>query len=145
MHHWNPAGRAEGPLPWDTRLRICRGAALGLAYIHECSQRKHVHGDIKPNNILLDNNWDARISDFGLQRLLSLVGPAPGKEGELKKTDSQRGSSVSPAPILSPGEYPYPVSCIINDFGFVHCTWCIPSQYYLFCISSLHLHAFIHF
>jgi serine/threonine protein kinase len=97
------AGRTEGPLPWDTRLRICRGAALGIAYIHE---RKHVHGDVKPNNILLDNNWDARVSDFGLQRLLSLVGPVAGKEGELKKPDSQRGSSVSPAPITtSPGEH----------------------------------------
>ncbi|KAG0565547.1 hypothetical protein KC19_8G198600 [Ceratodon purpureus] len=95
-------GRTEGPLPWDTRLRICRGAALGIAYIHECSPRKHVHGDIKPNNILLDNNWDSRISDFGLQRLLSLVGTVPGKEGELRKTDSQRGSSVSPAPAVSP-------------------------------------------
>lgn len=95
-------GRTEGPLPWDTRLRICRGAALGIAHIHE---RKHVHGDVKPNNILLDNNWDAHVSDFGLQRLLSLVGPVAGKEGELKKPDSQRGSSVSPAPMTtSPGE-----------------------------------------
>jgi serine/threonine protein kinase len=39
-------------------------AALGIAYIHE---RKHVHGDVKPNNILLDNNWDACVLDFGLQ------------------------------------------------------------------------------
>jgi serine/threonine protein kinase len=71
--------------------------ALGIAYIHE---RKHVHGDVKPNNILLDNNWDARVLDFGLQRLLSLVGPVAGKEGELKKKkpDSQRGSSVLLAP-----------------------------------------------
>uniref|UniRef100_A0A7I4F9E8 Protein kinase domain-containing protein n=1 Tax=Physcomitrium patens TaxID=3218 RepID=A0A7I4F9E8_PHYPA len=95
-------GRTEGPLPWDSRLRICKGAALGIAYIHECSPRKHVHGDIKPNNILLDNNWDARISDFGLQRLLSLVGAVSGKEVEVKKGDSQRGSSVSPAPIVPP-------------------------------------------
>lgn len=97
-------GSAEGLLTWERRLRICKGASLGIAYIHDCSPRKHVHGGIKPSNILIDSNWDARIADFGLQRLLSLVGDAPRKEVQIKKVDSQRGSTVSPSPILSPGE-----------------------------------------
>ncbi|CAN1152442.1 Receptor protein kinase-like protein ZAR1 [Linum perenne] len=61
-------------LSWSTRLRIAKGTARGLAYLHECSPRKFVHGDIKPSNILLDNEFNPKISDFGLNRLVTITG-----------------------------------------------------------------------
>lgn len=51
-----------------------KGAARGLAYLHECSPRKFVHGDIKPSNILIDNEFHPYISDFGVNRLISITG-----------------------------------------------------------------------
>ena len=95
------AGRSDGSkgaLTWEARLRIGRGAAQGIAHIHECSPRKYIHGDIKPSNILLDPFLDARIADFGLRRLLSLSESERDKEHGSDKTDKGRASSVSPDP-----------------------------------------------
>ncbi|KAJ7542912.1 hypothetical protein O6H91_09G017000 [Diphasiastrum complanatum] len=63
---------AKGPLPWATRLNIAKGAARGLAYLHDCGFGKYVHGDIKPSKILLDENMEACIADFNLGKLQSL-------------------------------------------------------------------------
>lgn len=65
------------PLPWSTRLKIMRGAAKGLAYLHEYSPKKYVHGDLKPSNILLGENMEPKISDFGLGRLANIAGGSP--------------------------------------------------------------------
>ncbi|KAF5778233.1 putative protein kinase RLK-Pelle-LRR-III family transcription factor S1Fa-like family [Helianthus annuus] len=67
-------GRTSTVLTWATRLKITKGTARGLAYLHECSPRKFVHGDIKPSNILLDNEHQPYISDFGLNRLINITG-----------------------------------------------------------------------
>ncbi|URD85244.1 LRR receptor-like serine threonine-protein kinase [Musa troglodytarum] len=56
-------------LDWKTRCNICLGVATGLAYLHEESRLKIVHRDIKATNILLDKNFNAKISDFGLAKL----------------------------------------------------------------------------
>ncbi|KAJ6842334.1 putative G-type lectin S-receptor-like serine/threonine-protein kinase SD2-5 [Iris pallida] len=64
---------SDGPRPllnWETRRRIILDVARGLAYLHEgCSQRI-AHLDMKPHNILLDENFNAKISDFGLARFI---------------------------------------------------------------------------
>ncbi|KAG0458049.1 hypothetical protein HPP92_023206 [Vanilla planifolia] len=60
-------------LTWSIRLRIARGMARGLAYLHDCSTRKFIHGDIKPSNILLDSDYNSYISDLGLNRLVSIA------------------------------------------------------------------------
>ncbi|KAK9115449.1 hypothetical protein Syun_022246 [Stephania yunnanensis] len=65
------------PLPWSVRLRIMKGIAKGLAYLHEFSPKKYVHGDLKPNNILLGPNMEPHISDFGLGRLANIAGGSP--------------------------------------------------------------------
>lgn len=57
------------PLPWSARLKIAQGAARGLAYIHEFGARKYVHGNIKATKILVDEDFEAYISGFGLGRL----------------------------------------------------------------------------
>ncbi|XP_057511944.1 LRR receptor-like serine/threonine-protein kinase FEI 1 isoform X4 [Actinidia eriantha] len=57
-------------LHWDKRLNIIMGGAKGLAYLHHDCSPRIVHRDIKSSNILLDGNLEARVSDFGLAKLL---------------------------------------------------------------------------
>ena len=56
-------------LSWSTRYNICLGVARGLAYLHEESQLRIVHRDVKVGNILLDSDLIHKISDFGLAKL----------------------------------------------------------------------------
>ncbi|XVF02721.1 hypothetical protein REPUB_Repub04eG0198700 [Reevesia pubescens] len=75
-------GQRSTSLSWSTRLKIAKGAARGLAYLHECSPRKFVHGDVKPSNILLNNEFQPYISDFGINRLISITGSSnPSSSG----------------------------------------------------------------
>ncbi|KAL9238594.1 hypothetical protein vseg_012993 [Gypsophila vaccaria] len=55
---------------WETRYKIAVGTAKGLAYLHEECDVKIIHCDIKPENVLLDDNFNAKVSDFGLVKLM---------------------------------------------------------------------------
>ncbi|XP_023771950.1 putative receptor-like protein kinase At5g39000 isoform X1 [Lactuca sativa] len=57
-------------LMWVRRLKVCLGVARGLAYLHDPgeTQQRVLHHDIKSSNILLDENWNAKIVDLGLSR-----------------------------------------------------------------------------
>uniref|UniRef100_A0A0D9Y657 Protein kinase domain-containing protein n=1 Tax=Oryza glumipatula TaxID=40148 RepID=A0A0D9Y657_9ORYZ len=59
---------ASRPLDWDTRMRIALDAARGLAYLHEDSQPCVIHRDFKASNILLEDDFHAKVSDFGLAK-----------------------------------------------------------------------------
>ncbi|CAK7343118.1 unnamed protein product [Dovyalis caffra] len=66
--------RSDTPLPWAMRLRIAQDAAHGLKYLHEEMDFQIIFRDFKSSNILLDEQWNAKLSDFGLARL----GPSEG-------------------------------------------------------------------
>ncbi|XP_042011791.1 phytosulfokine receptor 2-like [Salvia splendens] len=56
------------PLPWPTRLKIIRGVAAGLAFMHHQLEAPIIHRDIKASNILLDGEFEVHLADFGLAR-----------------------------------------------------------------------------
>ena len=79
-------------LPWEIRYRIAVDMARGLAFLHEGSRDKVVHLDVKPQNLLLDANFRAKLADFGLCKLIE-------REGENNQTmTAMRGTPGYMAP-----------------------------------------------
>uniref|UniRef100_A0A7N0U929 Protein kinase domain-containing protein n=1 Tax=Kalanchoe fedtschenkoi TaxID=63787 RepID=A0A7N0U929_KALFE len=66
--HLHGVDRLRGPLDWDARLKIALGAARGLAYLHEDSNPRVIHRDFKAGNVLLEDDFTPKVSDFGLAR-----------------------------------------------------------------------------
>ncbi|KAK4765933.1 hypothetical protein SAY87_007575 [Trapa incisa] len=67
-YHLHSEGRPV--LDWATRVKVAAGAARGIAYLHEDCHPRIIHRDIKSSNILLDSNFEAQVSDFGLAKLV---------------------------------------------------------------------------
>ncbi|KAJ8760415.1 hypothetical protein K2173_015082 [Erythroxylum novogranatense] len=63
--------QTEKSLDWASRFTIALGTARGITYLHEECRDCIVHCDIKPENILLDENFTAKVSDFGLAKLIN--------------------------------------------------------------------------
>lgn len=59
-------------LDWWTRFKIALGAAQGLAYLHHDCKPRIFHRDIKSNNILLDDKYEAHVGDFGLAKVIDM-------------------------------------------------------------------------
>ncbi|XP_075511140.1 BRASSINOSTEROID INSENSITIVE 1-associated receptor kinase 1-like isoform X2 [Primulina tabacum] len=61
---------SQPPLDWQIRKRIALGSARGLAYLHDHCDPKIIHRDVKAANILLDEDFEAVVGDFGLAKLM---------------------------------------------------------------------------
>lgn len=114
---YKKAGSSPCPLPWEVRLKIAKGTARGLSYIHD---KKQVHGNLKPSNILLGSDMEPKIGDFGLERLVvgdhsCKVGGSARNFGSKRSTASRDGfteittigSKLSPSPSSMGGISPY--------------------------------------
>ncbi|XP_002988428.2 probable serine/threonine-protein kinase PBL7 [Selaginella moellendorffii] len=71
QEHLHSDGTSGRPpmLDWDTRMRVALDAARGLEYLHEMVSPPIIHRDFKSSNILLDDKFNAKVSDFGLAKL----------------------------------------------------------------------------
>ncbi|KAG2273389.1 hypothetical protein Bca52824_067944 [Brassica carinata] len=75
VYEFMPRGSLENhlfrrslPLPWSIRMRIALGAAKGLSFLHEEALKPVIYRDFKTSNILLDADYNAKLSDFGLAK-----------------------------------------------------------------------------
>ncbi|KAA8547165.1 hypothetical protein F0562_003569 [Nyssa sinensis] len=110
---YRKVGTSPCLLPWEVRLKIAKGVARGLTYIHE---KKHVHGNLKPSNILLGADMEPKIGDFGLKRLV------PGENSQIafgstrnfgsKRSTASRDSFQEIATGATPSPSPSTLGCI---------------------------------
>ena len=59
-----------GPMGWEKRMKVAFGAARALAYLHDDSHTRVLHGDFKSSNVLLEYDFTPKVSDYGLARAL---------------------------------------------------------------------------
>ncbi|KAK1430786.1 hypothetical protein QVD17_13799 [Tagetes erecta] len=111
---------SNNDLRWIQRLKICIQAARGLAYLHDpnATHQRVLHRDVKSANILLDENWNAKISDFGLskfgpanQRYSFVVSDAVGTFGYCDPVYVETGLLTKESDVYSFGVVLFEVLC----------------------------------
>ncbi|KAM7459483.1 hypothetical protein LguiA_036477 [Lonicera macranthoides] len=102
-------------LDWRTRYNILTGLASVLVYLHEECDNPVVHRDVKPNNVMLDSNYNAHLGDFGLARLLqndtSVTTMVAGTPGYLAPEVSYTGRATPESDVYSFGMVVLEVVC----------------------------------
>nr|KAJ0202762.1 hypothetical protein LSAT_V11C500248310 [Lactuca sativa] len=107
-------------LKWVGRLKICIGAARGLVYLHNPDgyQESIWHLDIKSGNILLDENWNAKVTDFGLSKFIvanqknkSPISGAVGTPGYCDPVYIETGSPAKESDVYSFGVVLFEMLC----------------------------------
>ncbi|QCE13516.1 interleukin-1 receptor-associated kinase 4 [Vigna unguiculata] len=102
--HLHGMDKENSPLDWSARIKIALGAARGLAYLHEDSSPHVIHRDFKSSNILLEDDFTPKVSDFGLARtaadeenrhISTRVMGTFGEEGVEAITDPSLGPDVA--------------------------------------------------
>ena len=93
---------------WRQRIEIAYGVAQGLLYLHEECSTQIIHCDIKPQNILLDDYYTARISDFGLAKLLMMN----------HEPDSYRPSEEQKVMLHLSGSGTVPITTKVDVYSF---------------------------
>ncbi|CAD5184982.1 unnamed protein product [Musa acuminata subsp. malaccensis] len=100
LHEPDAEGRPRR-LPWPARVRIMRGVAAGLAFLHDGCRPAVIHRDIKASNVLLDEGFEARITDFGLARVVEaprthVSTQAAGTMGYMAPENREGATAVTP-------------------------------------------------
>lgn len=107
-------------LTWIQRLKICIDAARGLKYLHDDIEphQRVLHRDVKSANILLDDNWNAKISDFGLSKISPanmsstfLISAACGTHGYIDPEFLYSGYLTQKSDVFSFGVVLFEVLC----------------------------------
>ncbi|KAL4560505.1 hypothetical protein LXL04_032657 [Taraxacum kok-saghyz] len=109
--------RSKTPLPWAMRLKVAQDCARGLTYLHEEMDFQIILRDFKTSNILLDDQWNAKLSDFGTARL----GP---EEGHSSILTSFVGTAMYAAPEYLATGRPHDKSWPLGQRNLI--TWAIP-------------------
>ncbi|XP_065855674.1 uncharacterized protein [Euphorbia lathyris] len=110
-------GRNPGiePLSWDMRIKIAVGAARGLNFLHT-SGKKVIHRDIKSANIILDSDYNAKITDFGL----AIWDPLDGDPHMTTMSDNVNISGLDPLERLWPSDgFSHLSTRVMGTFGYL--------------------------
>ncbi|PIN26128.1 Serine/threonine protein kinase [Handroanthus impetiginosus] len=99
-------------LEWDKLHQIAVGTAKGIAYLHEECKQRIIHYDIKPGNVLLDENFAPKVADFGLAKLCN-------REDTHVTVTGYRGTPGYLAPEFMLKNFPITYKCDVYSFGIL--------------------------